>query len=154
MKRTLLFLTMMLMAMVTMAQGTKTLVMTTEPEIADIASADKIKKALRDEKGVKGVEANAVKQRVKVLYNPTLTCPDSIFSAMKKIGYTATAKKSFIEKSKEKIAAAAESCSENATMAYNTAVESLSETYKDTKEKLKKEKQKRQKKSANKAEKK
>lgn len=87
MKKTLLFLVVMLMALTTFAKDIKTLVVTTTPKMHCESCENKIKKNMRFEKGVKKVETDLKSQHVTITYDPGKNNVEGLRQGMKKIGY-------------------------------------------------------------------
>lgn len=89
MKKSLLMMAMMLMALVASAKDIKTAVFTTTPQMHCANCENKIKGNLKFEKGVKQIETNVEQQKVTVQYDADKTSADNIMAAFSKFGYTA-----------------------------------------------------------------
>ncbi|MCR4561521.1 MAG: heavy-metal-associated domain-containing protein [Bacteroidales bacterium] len=89
MKKTLLFLVVMLMALTTFAKDIKTLVVTTTPKMHCESCENKIKSNLRFEKGVKSIETSIENQTVTIVYDADKTTEEALIDAFKKFNYTA-----------------------------------------------------------------
>ena len=89
MKRNLLMLAMLCMAVVASAKDLKTVVFTTMPQMHCASCENKIKGNLRFEKGVKKIETSVEKQTVEVTYDSEKTTPEKIAAGFKKFGYSA-----------------------------------------------------------------
>lgn len=69
---------------------TATVIFTVNPPMSCQNCENKIKTNIRFEKGVTEIVTNLKAQTVTITYNPTKTNPQTLISAFKKIGYTAT----------------------------------------------------------------
>ena len=92
MKKSMMMLTMLLVACVTFAKDIKTVVLTTMPQMHCESCENKIKGNLRFEKGIKSVETNIDEQAVTVQYDADKTNEEKIMKAFGKFGYTASEK--------------------------------------------------------------
>ncbi len=90
MKKSMMLMTMLLIACVTFAKDIKTVVLTTTPQMHCENCENKIKGNLRFEKGIKSVETNVEEQTVKVQYDADKTNEEKIVKAFGKFGYQAT----------------------------------------------------------------
>lgn len=89
MKKSLLMMAMMLVALAASAKDIKTVVFTTTPQMHCASCENKIKGNLKFEKGVKQIETNVEQQKVTVQYDADKTSADNIMAAFSKFGYTA-----------------------------------------------------------------
>ena len=92
MKKSMMMLTMLLVACVTFAKDIKTVVLTTMPQMHCESCENKIKGNLRFEKGIKSVETNIDEQAVTVQYDADKTNEEKIMKAFGKFGYQASKK--------------------------------------------------------------
>ena len=90
MKRTALFLSLMLCSAGIMAKDIKTVVVTTTPQMHCNNCELKIKNNLRFEKGVKKIETDIDTQTVTITYDADKTKPEAIIKSFGKFGYKAT----------------------------------------------------------------
>lgn len=92
MKKSMMMLTMLLVACVTFAKDIKTVVLTTMPQMHCESCENKIKGNLRFEKGIKSVETNIDDQAVTIQYDADKTNEEAIMKAFGKFGYQASKK--------------------------------------------------------------
>lgn len=90
MKKSILFLTMLLTCVVCAAKDVKTLVLTTQPQMHCENCENKIKAGLRHEKGMKDIVTSVPDQTVTITYDADKNTEEGLIAALKKIGYTAT----------------------------------------------------------------
>lgn len=90
MKKVLLSLAAMLIAIAVNAAETATACFTVSPEMSCANCEKKIKENMRFEKGITAVETSLSSQTVTVKYNPAKTDSAKIIAGFKKIGYIAT----------------------------------------------------------------
>jgi copper chaperone CopZ len=89
-KKAILFGLGMLLSMNILAKDTKTLVVTTQPQMHCENCEKKIKGNLRFEKGVKKIETNIGKQQVTITYDADKTTTEQLIKSFEKFGYKAT----------------------------------------------------------------
>ena len=89
MKRTALFLSLMLCSAGIMAKDIKTVVVTTTPQMHCNNCELKIKNNLRFEKGVKKIETDIDTQTVTITYDADKTTVSKLIDGFGKFGYTA-----------------------------------------------------------------
>ncbi len=87
MRKTIMTLTIALMAVAAQAKDIKTVIFTTQPQMHCAGCEKKIKGNLRYEKGVKGIDTNVEQQKVTVKYDADKTSTDKLQKAFEKIGY-------------------------------------------------------------------
>ena len=90
MKKVLVLSAMMLTAIVGLAKDTKTVVVTTQPQMHCDSCENKIKGNLRFEKGVKEIQCDIEGQRVTITYDADKTNSEAIINSFDKFGYKAT----------------------------------------------------------------
>lgn len=90
MKKSILFLTMLLTTLVCAAKDVKTLVVTTSPQMHCANCENKIKGNLRYETGMKDIVTSIPDQTVTITYDAEKTNEENIIAAFSKFGYTAT----------------------------------------------------------------
>lgn len=93
MKRIISFAFAMMIAVAVMAAGKATIYFTLNPQMNCVNCENRVKTALRYEKGVKEINTSLTTQVVTVNYDPAKTNPAKMEAALKKIGYTAKASK-------------------------------------------------------------
>lgn len=89
MKKTIMALTIALMAVAAQAKDIKTVVFTTNPKMSCENCEKKIKGNLRYEKGVKSIDTNVEQQKVTVKYDADKTSAETLQKAFEKFGYKA-----------------------------------------------------------------
>ena len=89
MKRTALFLSLMLCSAGIMAKDIKTVVVTTTPQMHCNNCELKIKNNLRFEKGVKKIETDIDTQTVTITYDADKTTVEKLKAGFEKFGYEA-----------------------------------------------------------------
>lgn len=89
-KKAILFGLGMLLSMNILAKDTKTLVVTTQPQMHCENCEKKIKGNLRFEKGVKKIETNIGKQQVTITYDADKTTTEQLIKSFEKFDYKAT----------------------------------------------------------------
>lgn len=89
MKKTLLFMVMLMASVMTFAKDYKTVVFTTTPQMHCENCETKIKSNLRFAKGVKEIQTSVPDQKVTVTYDPAKTTPQKLVEAFDKFGYKA-----------------------------------------------------------------
>lgn len=93
MKKTIITLAAALLCAVTaIAKDIKTLTLTTTPQMHCEGCENKIKNALRFEKGVKSIDTDIPTQTVTVSYDADKTTESHLTEALAKAGYKATRK--------------------------------------------------------------
>lgn len=90
MKKSILFLAMLLATLVCTAKDVKTLVVTTNPQMHCANCENKIKGNLRYEAGLKEIVTSVPDQTVTITYDAEKTNEENIIAAFSKFGYTAT----------------------------------------------------------------
>lgn len=90
MKKLVLLVFAMFIAVLANAQTKSEVVFTTEPKMDCQHCVDKIKNNIRFEKGVKAINPDLKTQLVTVQYDSAKTNPDNLIKAFAKIGYKAT----------------------------------------------------------------
>ena len=90
MKKSILAISLCLLAAVGYAKDIKTVVVTTTPQMHCANCETRIKNQLRFEKGVKRIETNVEKQTVQILYDADRTGSEQLIKSLGKIGYKAT----------------------------------------------------------------
>lgn len=89
MKKSILSLVMMMLAMVSFAKDIKTVVFTTTPQMHCEKCENKIKGNLRFEKGIKSIETSIPNQTVTVEYDADKTSVEKLKKGFGKFGYQA-----------------------------------------------------------------
>lgn len=89
MKKLLLLVTMVMVALLGEAKDLKTLRVTTEPQMSCSNCENKIKKKIRFEKGIHQISTDLKGQVVTIEYDADKTDEDKIIKAFEKIGYKA-----------------------------------------------------------------
>ena len=90
MKKLILLVFTLFLAVLTQAQTIKEVVFTTEPEIECNNCVKKIKDNLRFEKGVKAINPDLKTKLVTIQYDSEKTNPENLIKAFAKIKYKAT----------------------------------------------------------------
>ncbi len=93
MKRFVSLTLALLISVAAMAAGKATVYFTLTPQMNCENCENRVKTALRYEKGVKQIATSLTTQVVTVSYDPAKTSPEKMSAALKKIGYTAKASK-------------------------------------------------------------
>ena len=93
MKRTVILSLALLISVAVMAASKATVYFTLTPQMNCENCENRVKTALRYEKGVKQIATSLATQVVTVTYDPAKTSPEKMEGALKKIGYTAMASK-------------------------------------------------------------
>lgn len=93
MKRTVILSLALLITVAVMAASKATVYFTLTPQMNCENCENRVKTALRYEKGVKQIATSLATQVVTVTYDPAKTSPEKMEGALKKIGYTAKASK-------------------------------------------------------------
>ncbi|MBR4268020.1 MAG: heavy-metal-associated domain-containing protein [Bacteroidales bacterium] len=89
MKKILLFLCVLFLAVTSFGKNIKTLVVTTTPQMHCESCENKIKNNIRFEKGVRSIETDISEQTVTIVYDADKTSEDEIIKAFTKFNYTA-----------------------------------------------------------------
>lgn len=93
MKRIITLSFALMITIAVMAAGKATVYFTLTPQMNCENCENRVKTALRYEKGVKQITTSLTTQVVTVSYDPAKTSPEKMAGALKKIGYTAKASK-------------------------------------------------------------
>ena len=89
MKKTIITMLLLMVAMIATAKDLKTVVFTTTPQMHCSSCENKIKGNLRFEKGVQDIRTDVEAQKVFVTYDPKKTTEDKLQKAFEKFGYKA-----------------------------------------------------------------
>jgi copper chaperone CopZ len=89
MKKSLLFMVMLMMSVMAFAKDYKTVAFTTTPQMHCANCENKIKGNLRFSKGVKEIKTSIPDQKVTVTYDPKKTSPEKLSKDFEKFGYKA-----------------------------------------------------------------
>ena len=93
MKKSILFIAMIMVAMMSFAKDIKKVIVTTTPQMHCENCENKIKKNIRFEKGVKLIETSIENQTVTITYDADKTSVEKLLKGFEKFGYTAQEKK-------------------------------------------------------------
>ena len=89
MKKSILFIAMIMVAMMSFAKDIKKVIVTTTPQMHCENCENKIKKNIRFEKGVKIIETSIENQTVTITYDADKTSVEKLLKGFEKFGYTA-----------------------------------------------------------------
>ena len=89
MKKSILFIAMIMVAMMSFAKDIKKVIVTTTPQMHCENCENKIKKNIRFEKGVKLIETSIENQTVTITYDADKISVEKLLKGFEKFGYTA-----------------------------------------------------------------
>jgi copper chaperone CopZ len=89
MKKSILFIAMMMVAAMSFAKDIKNVIVTTTPQMHCENCENKIKKNIRFEKGVKEIVTSVENQTVTITYDADKTSVGKLLKGFEKFGYTA-----------------------------------------------------------------
>ena len=89
MKKSIITLVLLMVAMIASAKELKTVIFTTTPQMHCTNCGDKVKGNLRFEKGVKEIKTSTEEQKVYITYDAKKTDEAKLQKAFEKFGYKA-----------------------------------------------------------------
>lgn len=89
MKKSIITLMLVMVAMITSAKDVKTVIFTTTPQMHCANCEAKVKGNLRFEKGIKDIKTDAEAQKVYIIFDPKKTNEDKLQKSFEKFGYKA-----------------------------------------------------------------